>query len=199
MTSSNTRVIGEDRKQFLRSWFDQLKASTDWKKYIRGNGLLKVSDARRDAGKKAKGSPFNDDYFKDPHWSYEHRTDFEKWVKERLRLRDDTDLLGNIREENLGIPPWLEDLELPTEAIKHINSLAKENKRLKGDKKRLETRCNKLENKLTVLKTMQANLTDREEAIKSHKEEGNIRTIHINLGEDIDLSKGDLIELLTRS
>lgn len=198
MTNSNTRNIGEDRKRFLRSWFDQLKTSNDWKKYIRGNGLLKVADARRDAGKKAKGSAFNDDYFKDPHWSYEYRIDFEKWVKEQLRLRDDTDLFGNISKENLGVPLWLEDLDLPKEAIKYIWSLAKENNNLKGEKKQLEARINKLENKLLGLKTMQYNIDDRHDAIESHREEGNIRSLHINIGADMDLSKDDFIELLKR-
>jgi predicted nuclease with TOPRIM domain len=157
-----------------------------------------VAAARRDAGKKATGSAFNDDYFKDPHWSYEYRTDFEKWVKEQLRLRDDTDLFGNFLKESLGIPLWLEDIDLPTEVTKYINGLAEENKNLNSEKTRLEARVNKLETKILGLRTMTANLTDREDAIESHHKKGSVRTIHINLEEDIDLSQADFHELLKR-
>jgi len=193
----NTRDVKDRREKILRRWFDDLIATGEWKRFTNQSGKLMVAEALRqlytmETGRD-DGSWDGNSYFKLKHWSQKLRTDFEISVlKERSKLPG-FDLLGAPLNENLNLPPWLDDIPLRDDVRKLLVELAEGRKRDKDKINELKGRLDRREQKILELETRERSLDQRYTAIDDHYIDS-VRTIRYKAGEDIDLSQGGLFE-----
>lgn len=189
-----TREVKESREAILCAWFEHLKSSGEWKKFINQAGKLKVADARRQLYTRETGcndKSWDNSYFKADHWSQTHRAEFESWVlKVRSRLAGHDFPCAPI-EESLNLPLWLDEVPLPGNVLELLIELAEGRKRDKETIKELINRLHKGDQKILELETRQRNLYQRHAAIEGHYLDS-IRTLRYNADLDIDLSQEDL-------
>lgn len=202
-TGEDTRKIADRRRKILAQWFEDLKTSGDWKRFVTTKGKLKVSAARRMLGVIEGGEgaeAWSDDYFKQAHWSQVMRsgTDgeggFEGWVRKQLSTRIDRDLFGNQTKESLDLPIWLEDEDISPEVLALIEDLAGKAKRYRKDAEMWEHRYNKRGDKILELDTQIRNMPERNLTIDQHCM-GSTRTLRFNADRDMDLSQESLLDL----
>lgn len=193
----NTRDVKDRREEIMRVWFDELITTGEWKRFTNSSGKLMVAEALRhlhtiETGRN-DGSWDGNSFFKSRHWSQKRREDFEKLVLiERSKLAG-YDLLGAPLDENLGLPPWLDDVPLRDDVREVLVELAEGRKRDKDTIKELRGRLEKREQKLLELETQQRNLDQRYTAVEGHYMDS-VRTLRYGAGNDIDLSQGGLFE-----
>lgn len=194
---ANTRDVKDRREEIMRGWFDELIATGEWKRFTNSSGKLMVAEAlrqlhTRETGRN-DGSWDGNSFFKSKHWSQSCREDFEKLVLvERSKLAG-YDLLGAPLAENLGLPPWLDDVPLSKDVRDLLEDLAEGRKRDKETIKELKGRLAKREQRLLELDTRQRNLDQRYTAVEGHYMDS-VRTMRYGAGKDIDLSQGDLLD-----
>lgn len=201
MTDSiNTRDVAAKQKIILNNWFEHLKESGEWKKWINREGKLVVSDAKKElyfleTGE--RGGSWHNGCFKGSHWTQILRAGidgnggFEGWVREKLAMRPGRDLFGNALPDSLDLPVWLEDEGLSDDVMKLLEGFAKKQKKDSAEINRLQSIIDRRDQKILELETIEEN-TERTRELDDHHKD-NVRTFRYGAGMDVDLSKEDLL------
>lgn len=195
--NENTRTLKDQRESLLVNWIEGIKADGKWREFIWTNGELKLSDLRVELGTldpECKSNRWGEDYFKDKaHWTYEHRINFEAWIRNKLSADVDRDLFGELIKGAPDLPPWLPNESLSNRVMVLI--MEHYEGRVMAEKKAasLQREVYRLEQKVLRLETQQKNLVSPSgrNAVEEHYM-NSVRTFRYGADIDIDLSQQDL-------